>query len=77
MDPIERADDNFTYKGPANDIADLGGRLNEDGSFTSHWVPSQEEIEELVDAIQNGDFAVELTIYSKPIPPISVRLVSN
>lgn len=76
MDPIEKEEHNFTYKGPSPDVGDLTGIRNDDGSFTSHWRPSPEELEGMADAIQNGDFAIELTIHSSPIPPVSMSVVA-
>lgn len=74
MDPITRDEHNFTYKGQG-DVGDLTGIRNADGSFTSHWKPSDDELEEMADAIQNGNFAIALTIHSAPIPPVSLGMV--
>lgn len=75
MEPVRQADHTKTYVGEREEggkivlegVGDLSGRIEEDGSFTSHWRPSDAELSAL-----NGGAVVELNISAMPIPPVGL-----
>lgn len=69
MEPVKRSHHNKTYEGPTPDIGDLSG-YEAEGGFASHWRPNSEEIAQLVNG---GD--IEVTLFSKPIPPLIVSVL--
>lgn len=71
MRPIRTTQSNFTYLGPAPDIADLPGR-REGRHFYGVFQLTDEEREQVANGAQ-----VEIGIYAEPIPPISVKLVNE
>jgi hypothetical protein len=78
MDPVTLSTHNFTYRGDGESVGDLTGIRNDDGSFTSHFELSAEELDQvasgLIDA-ETGSLLVELTILGSPIPPVMVKAV--
>ena len=70
MEPVTRQSHNFVYRGPTPDIGDLSCERRDGGVF-SHWKPSAEEL-----AMLAAGGAVELGIYSEPIPPVNVAVIA-
>lgn len=70
MEPVQRNDHNFTYKGrPQDDIGDLHCRV--EGEFTfAHFKPSEDELRRL-----NEGELVQLHIIGHPIPPVGIEVV--
>lgn len=66
MHPIKTADLDIVYRGPTEDIGDLWCRRKE-GAVCSVWRPTDEER-----ALLAAGGAVELAIYTEPIPPVSL-----
>lgn len=80
MDPVERMDHNFTYKGEYEDeagkianpgVGDLSCRVVENYTF-AHFKPTEEEL-----ALLNDGGVVELHIVGHPIPPLGMEVVTR
>lgn len=69
MNPVTRRDHNFVYEGPSPDVGDLSC-YRELGEVWSHWKPTEEELEQLVDGGH-----VALGLFHEPIPPVSLEVV--
>lgn len=75
MDPVNNSWCNFTYLGPAPDIGDLACRRETvDGRpvVRSYWKPTEAELEQL-----NNFGTICLSIFSEPIPPVSLGVVTT
>lgn len=72
MLPVKTLESNFTYLGPAPEVADMPCRL-EGAQTYSVWVLSDEERELIAKGghIRLGIFGV------RPIPPVSLQVVPN
>lgn len=79
MDPVERADHNFVYKGEHFDeeegrtfnegVGDLSCRV--DGPYTfAHFKPTEEEL-----ALLNEGGLIELHVVGHPLPPVGLEVV--
>lgn len=71
MQAIRTTDSNFTFLGPAPDIADLPGRRGS-GRFTAVFALTDSEREMIANGAQ-----IELGIWSDPIPPVSIAVARH
>jgi hypothetical protein len=72
MRPVRTANANIVYRGPTPEIGDLHCQRVRPGEIRSVWEPTDQERELLA---RGG--RVEVGLFSEPIPPISVIVVSE
>jgi hypothetical protein len=71
MKPIKTAACDMIYRGPTPDIGDLHCQRLKPGTIRSFWKPSEEEL-----AALNAGGAVELDVFTEPLPPLAVNVIT-
>jgi hypothetical protein len=71
MKPLRTKSTEMVYRGPTEDIGDLWVHRVRHGVIISYWKPDEQELEFL----KSGG-ALKLTLFSEPIPPIEMHVVS-